>query len=400
MWSVIVMKRHWSILALVVCVALLAVGCKEAAQGGSGTEKPDTVDKVNVKENAKQSNLDVIQPIAYGNVKGLNLEPGSTISMIGRGSSSAYWSEVRAGAQRAVDDINAMLGYKGNDKIKLNYSAPETEDNVDDQVNILDEELARYPVAVGIAVVDSSACEVQFDLAAENDIPVVAFDSGTDYHNIVSMIDTDNMQAAATAADKLCDSIEDSGEILLFVHDTKSTSAKEREAGFVDAIAAKHPDVSIAEIYHLDDLENIRKEIAAGAAGTGDAETTEQTEDAGVEITQEEAIQYILEKHPDVKGICTTSEATAKFVIDALKNMEKDDVGIVSFDGGKDQLKRLEDGTLEGLIVQNPYGIGYATIVACARAVLNQGNEAEVNTGYTWVTKDNMKKETIKRMMY
>ena len=77
------MKRHWSILALVVCVALLAVGCKEAAQGGSGTEKPDTVDKVNVKENAKQSNLDVIQPIAYGNVKGLNLEPGSTISMIG-----------------------------------------------------------------------------------------------------------------------------------------------------------------------------------------------------------------------------------------------------------------------------------------------------------------------------
>ena len=87
-------------------------------------------------------------------------------------------------------------------------------------------------------------------------------------------------------------------------------------------------------------------------------------------------------------------------MIDALKNMEKDDVGIVSFDGGKDQLKRLEDGTLEGLIVQNPYGIGYATIVACARAVLNQGNEAEVNTGYTWVTKDNMKKETIKRMMY
>ena len=43
---------------------------------------------------------------------------------------------------------------------------------MDEQVNILDEELARYPVAVGISVVDATACEVQFDLAAENDIPV------------------------------------------------------------------------------------------------------------------------------------------------------------------------------------------------------------------------------------
>ena len=36
-----------------------------------------------------------------------------------------------------------------------------------DRINILDEELARYPIAVGISVVDATACEVQFDLAAE-----------------------------------------------------------------------------------------------------------------------------------------------------------------------------------------------------------------------------------------
>jgi ribose transport system substrate-binding protein len=52
------------------------------------------------------------------------------------------------------------------------------------------------------------------------------------------------------------------------------------------------------------------------------------------------------------------------------------------------------------LIVQNPYGIGYATVVACARAVLGQGNEATVSTGYTWVTKDNMNKDSIKKMLY
>lgn len=398
MWSVIFMKKRWSILTLILCMAVVTAGCKKVPKDGGSAGRTSNVNTTNSEENEKQCRLDVLQPIAYGNVQGLNLEAGSTISIIGRGSTSAYWSEVKEGAQQAVDDINAMQGYKGNDKVKLNYSAPETENDVDDQVNILDEELARYPVAVGVAAVDAGACEVQFDLAAENDIPVVAFDSGTDYHNIVSMIDTDNMEAATTAANRLCDSIDDNGEVLLFVHDTKSTSAKEREKGFVDTISAKHPNVNIAEIYHLDELEMVQKEM--NEAEKEDAESQEDADAAESSITQEEAVQYILEKHPDVKGIYTTNETAAKLVTGTLESMGKEEVKVVSFDGGKDQLQLLEDGKLEGLIVQNPYGIGYATVVACARAVLGQGNEAEVNAGYTWVSKDNMEKESIKRMMY
>ena len=32
--------------------------------------------------------------------------------------------------------------------------------------------------------------------------------------------------------------------------------------------------------------------------------------------------------------------------------------------------------------------------------MLGQGNEATVSTGYTWVTKDNMNKDSIKKMLY
>ena len=172
------MKKRWSILSAVLCVALLTGGCGTGSKNDAGTGKEQTFSHETREENEHQSNLDVLQPSAYGNVQGLNLEKGSSISIIGRGSSYAYWKAVQEGAKQAVADINTNLGYKGNDKVKLVYSAPETENDVDDQVNILDEELARYPVAVGIAAVDSGACEVQFDLAAENGIPIVAFDSG------------------------------------------------------------------------------------------------------------------------------------------------------------------------------------------------------------------------------
>lgn len=385
-----------------MCMALSVAGC--TSPQGEESHQP-AVNGTNSKENENQGKLDVIKPLAYSNVYGLNLEPGTTFSIIGKGKSSAYWSEVKKGAEQAVEDINTMMEYKGEDKVKMTYSAPGTELDVDDQVNILDEELARYPSALGIAAVDSSACEVQFDLAAENGIPIVAFDSGTDYHDIVAMVDTDNRAAASIAANRLCDSIGDSGEVILLVHDSKSTSAKQREEGFLKALSEKGDAVKAVHVYHLDELEDMQKLIAAErrtAEGTESDEASDEkeTEDQGTDITQEEVVAWILQQHPDAKGIYTTNETAAKLALNVVKGLKDRHMKIVSFDGGEDMLKALEDGSLEALIVQNPYGIGYATIVACARAVLEQGNEASVNTGFTLVTKENKSDKTVKRMLY
>lgn len=392
------MKKQWSILAAILCAALTFGGCNKETLN-DGETNTTTINKTDPAANEKQMNLDVLQPLAYGNVNGLNLEPGTNISIIGRSNDSAYWKEVEAGARRAVADMNKALGYKGDDKIKLNYSAPQTENDVDDQSNILDEELARYPSALGIAAVDAAACQVQFDLAAENNIPIVAFDSGVDYQDVVSMVDTNNQMAASTAASKLSDSIEDTGEVALFVHDSKSTSAKEREEGFIKEITANHPDVKIVKIYHLDELEELKKEMIPPTTEGDDTAPAEPSADTQ-DITQAQAVQYILEKNPNLKGAFASNENCAKLLLEACENLKKEDLKIVSFDGGTDQLKLLKDGKLEGLIVQNPYGIGYATVVACARAILQQGNEALVDSGYTWVTDNNFKNESIQKMMY
>ena len=162
----------------------------------------------------------------------------------------------------------------------------------------------------------------------------------------------------------------------------------------------------------LDDLDAISKEINADSSEKNSQETADNVQKAEEEnadsrdtqTAQQDAIKYLLEKYPDVKGIFATNETVADLVVNVLDSMDKitgeDRIKVVSFDGGEDQMKLLEDGKIDGLIVQNPYGIGYATVVACARAVLGQGNEAMVSTGYTWVTKDNMNKDSIKKMLY
>ena len=44
--------------------------------------------------------------------------------------------------------------------------------------------------------------------------------------------------------------------------------------------------------------------------------------------------------------------------------------------------------------------MGYATVIASARAALEMGNEAVVDTGYTWVTKKKLKDENVAKMLY
>ena len=399
------MKKGSSVLAVMLCVAMLACAC--AAPESSENKEPESSDnKQQVEEKEYQGKLDQIEPSAYDNVEGLHLEAGSYISIIGKAEEGQYWNEVKKGVDQAAADINEYLGYEGKDKVKVTYSGPETEDNVDEQVNILDEELARYPIAVGISITDANACEVQFDLAAENDIPVVAYDSGSDYQGLMATVSTDNAVAAREAATRLAELIGDSGEVILFVNDSKSKTSLDRENAFKEEIQNNHPNITIVESYHLDRLEDMQKIVADEInAGTYqiDEESAEAKSDvqiAPADITEEDVIDYVLAKHPDIKGCFASNAPTVKKAIAGLERAEADDVMVVGFDADEEEMKALSDGRIDGLIVQNPFGMGYATVVAAARAALDMGNEVFVNTGYTWVTADNLEDENIQKMLY
>lgn len=390
------MKKRFRIIALILATTLLGCSCTKTPTN-EGEKLNTTVNTTKGEDSENQSKLDALRPAAYGNVEGLNLEPGSYISIIGRYSGDSYWKQVEAGAKQAVSDINDMLGYKGKDAIQLSFIAPDKRDDVDEQISILDEELARYPIAIGIASIDATACHVQFELAADNGIPVVTLDSGSNYTDIAAHISTNNLEAGQAAANELATLMDGSGEVAVFVQDSLSMAANEREKGFVDTMTSSHPNIKIANIYHLDELSAVAQNIAdeKNSLLTDDDKQVDPTS-----ITQEEVIEYILESNSNLTAIYTTNLDTTQLVANVLKDMKKDDLHFVGFDGGESQLKLLSNDVVDGLMIQNPFGMGYATVVAAARHVLQLGNEAFVDSGYTWVTKANMEKEEIQKMLY
>ena len=53
------MKKRWSILSAVLCVALLTGGCGTGSKNDAGTGKEQTFSHETREENEHQSNLDV-----------------------------------------------------------------------------------------------------------------------------------------------------------------------------------------------------------------------------------------------------------------------------------------------------------------------------------------------------
>lgn len=423
-------KRFVAAVSLAVCTAMGICACSNADD-----ENIFTGETVDIP--SWQAELDMISPEVYGTVDDLVLEPGTYISVIGKTEGTPYWEQIKAGVQQAADDINEKLGYSGSDQVKVLFNAPSNGEDIDEQVNILDEEMARYPDVIAIASIDENASAVQFDLAIENGIPIVAFDSGNTYQGIQCTAMTDNGAAAAAGASKLCGAIEESGEVALFVQDSVSGNAKERAEAFQKEITDSHPGVKVAEVIYLDQLEELKQKAAAEelnvteeeldtwisqAAGENTEETSQgdgtdqedaeaMTDEARTRLedinalaesmSDEDAAVYFLKKHPDLKGCFGTNADAVMLAANAVEQMKKaDEISVMGFDAGKELNAALESGKIDGLVVQNPFGMGYAAVVAAARTVLEIGNEAVVNTGYTWVDRDNLEDENIQKILY
>lgn len=424
-------KQFLASVSVAVCAALGVCACSSAED-----DSVFTGEKADIPE--WQAELDMISPEVYGTVDDLNLEPGTYISVIGKMENSPYWEQVREGVNQAADDINEKLGYSGDDKVKVLYNAPSDGEDVDEQVNILDEELARYPDVIAIASIDENESAVQFDLAVSNGIQIVAFDSGNTYQGIQCTAMTNNAAAAAEGASKLCQAIEESGEVALIVQDSVSGNARQRAEAFRSEVENSHPGVSVVETIYMDQLDDLKQQAAAEKLGVtaeeletwineasgvsagddGSAQDKEDGEDGGTiseaartrledinsiaeDMSDEDAVVYYLEKHPELNGCFGTNADAVMLAANAVDQMEKsEEITVMGFDAGSELNAALENGSIDGLIVQNPFGMGYATVVAAARTALEIGNEAMVDTGYTWVDRDNLEDENIQQILY
>lgn len=341
---------------LMMCAMIIISGCGQA-------EVP-----------AVQSNVEVVtaEGIDYLSSEGIELEPGMEIAMIGTDLGNSFYDMVKKGAVQAVSDLNMELGYSGKNKISFTFASPK-EENVIDQINIIDQFLDKAPDALCIAFSDAKACKTQLQMAKNNGIRLIAFDTPDDSKMSEAMISTDNAEASAKAAAKLFNAVNYQGKIAVIVHNSLKKTGQERYNAITAELAEKYAnkDLRFVDVVYLAQDDRPEKQI----------------------------LDELLEKHPDLAGIICTDLVTTEMVIDYTKKLKEKSFSIVGFDASEKIIEAVEDGTILGTVAQDPYHMGYATVIAAARSVAGMENAEQISTGHLWVDKSNVKSDEVQTLL-
>ncbi|CAK4851662.1 unnamed protein product [Aphanomyces euteiches] len=285
------------------------------------------------------------------------------IPVISKGFQHQFWQAVKQGAEKAAKEFNVDITFEG----------PDTEAQVDKQIEMLQAALGKGASAIAFAALDSKAATPLLEKAKAAGVPIVGFDSGVDSDIPVTTAATDNVAAAALAADKMAALIGNEGEVGLVVHDQTSRTGVDRRDGFMNRMKEKYPNIKI-----------INPEYAGGD-----------------QLKSTDAAKAIIQAHPNLKGIFGTNEGSAIGVVNAIAELKKEGkIVVIGYDSGKAQIDAIRSGLMAGAITQNPIGIGYEAVKAAVAAVKGETVPKTIDTGFFWYDKTNVDAPDIAAVLY
>lgn len=287
------------------------------------------------------------------------------IALIAKGFQHQFWQAVKKGAEDKAAELGATV----------TFEAPATETEVDNQLNMLRTAIDRKPDAIGFAALDPEACVPLYEQAEAAGIPIIEFDapcSGSDY--AASLAATDNVAAAATAADHMAELIGGAGEVAIVGHSQAAGTGADRRDGFVEQMESKYPDIEIVDIQY----------------GDGD------------HLKSADIAKAIIAAHPDLKGIFGTNEGSAIGVVNAVTELglEPGKIKVIGFDSGTSQIEAIKSGVMAGAVTQDPIGIGANAVEAAIAAAKGEKLEKFTDSGSHWFDKDNIDDPEIAALLY
>jgi ribose transport system substrate-binding protein len=271
-------------------------------------------------------------------------EDGIYVPIVSKGFQHQFWLAVESGAEAKAEELG----------MEVNFIGPENESQVDKQMEMLQAEYDKDPDAVCFAALDSVAAIPLLEQMQADGIPVVAFDSGVDSDIPITTAATDNVAAAALAAEKMFEAVGEGAQVGVIVHDQTSRTGIDRTDGFI----AK--------------AEELGLEIIGPDFGGGD------------QLKSTDLAKTMIQGNPDIAGFFGGNEGSAIGVINAVTELGRDDITVIGYDSGQFQIDAINSGVMLGAVQQNPVGIGAKCVEAAAMALQGMEVPEMIDTGFLW----------------
>jgi ribose transport system substrate-binding protein len=293
-----------------------------------------------------------------------------TIAVIPKGTTHEFWKSIHAGSNKAASELTSQ-----GTTVEVIWKGPLREDDREQQIQVVEGFTTQGVNGIVLAPLDDRALVRPVEEAKRASVPTVIIDSGLQTDAIVSFVATDNRKGGSLAADRMGELLNGKGKVLVLRYAEGSASTTEREEGFLSEIKAKFPNIEL-----------VSTDQYAGA-----------TRD-----TAKRASENLLNRFgDDVQGIFTPNESSTAGMLLALQDINKaGNVSFVGFDASQAFIDAMRAGQLHGIVVQNPFNMGYLGVRTMVDHLLGKSVAKKIDTGVMLVTKDNLESPEVQTLLH
>ena len=280
-------------------------------------------------------------------------------------SALPYWQTVAAGFNHAAAQF----------KVTAKVVGPS---NFDPQAELQEfqKAVAAKPAGILISVTDVSVLQPEIDAAIQAGVPVLTIDSDAVGSKRLFFIGTNNLEAGRMGGHRLIEKLGGKGNVVFFTL-AGQPNIDERLKGFKDVLATR-PDIKIVD-------------------------AIDTKSDASVAYDKAQELLALTGPKKIDAFICLEASG-GKPVSDALKRANATDRTLIAWDANSETLASVKSGTIDSLIVQKPFTMGYYGLKALDEIFhappqqLNKDFSSDpfspypvfVDTGTSLVDKDNV----------
>lgn len=272
-----------------------------------------------------------------------------------------FWKALIEGAEAGAKEYG----------VELEIRAADAENNHKMQSELLMQAAKERPDAVILAPTSYTEVTEAARAVREAGCVLILVDSMLDEEISDALIATDNVEAGEKMASCVADTLPEKPVIGIIAHVQGASTAIEREAGLRKGLAA-YEDCIVGTVF------------------------TDSDYDQGYRVTHE-----LLEEHPDINVLFGLNEYSAVGAARAVEDMGlTGQIQMIGFDSSIEEIRLLEAGVFEGIVVQKPFSMGYLGVETAVQRLQGHSVESYIDSGSQAVTKENMYSEENQKLLF
>lgn len=271
-----------------------------------------------------------------------------------------FWTSLTDGAKLAAKENG----------VELYISGAKSEQDVEGQIKNIKKVIDMKPDALIIAPCSYTGMTDILNKVREKNIKLILIDSVVDADISDAIVATDNFIAGKQLGEYASSNIKEDAEIGIMAHVKGSSTAMQREAGIKEGLGKKK--------------ENVVETEFCGSSY-----------DKAYDLTKS-----LIEKNPDINVIFGTNEYASVGAARAIQDMGREDIDIYGFDNSIEEIKLLEQGVFNAVIIQKPFNMGYLGVKQAVSVLEGEKIEKNLDSGCKLIDKSNMYEDENQRLLY